>query len=128
MVAQHSEGAQAWAQAGKDLRAGIGVVGGRRIVMARGWALGDKVTGQDYKVRLQLVGGADGRVDDADIHVAVIVKIAELDDAQSVQTGGQALQSDLKAGDLHIRGVAIEGAGADGSQAGNAKDGSSQEL
>lgn len=80
------------------------------------------------EVGLQLVGGANGGVDDADIHVAVIVKIAELDGPHSVQTGGQALQSDRKAGDLHIAGVEIEGAGSEGGQAGSAKGGGGQEL
>src|SRR5690348_7789737 len=85
MVAEHGKDAQAGTKRGKDLRAGFGFARGGRIVLAGERSLADEVAGENHEIGLQLVGKADGRGDGTDVHIAVVVKIAELDDAQAAK-------------------------------------------
>src|SRR5690348_3646742 len=81
MIAEHGKDAQAGTKRGKDLRAGFGVARGGRIVLASKRSLADEVAGENHEIGLQLVGEANGRGDDTEVDVTVVVEIAELDDA-----------------------------------------------
>src|SRR5690348_3262313 len=89
MVAKYGKNAQAWTKRGKDLGAGFGIARCRRIVLAGKGSLADEIAGEHHEIGLQLVGEADGRVDNTEVNVTVVVEIAELDDAQTVKMARQ---------------------------------------